>query len=418
MINKQVIRLLARRLPPVSEKRLCLITGARQVGKTTLARAAYPGLRHVNLDSVEDRAALRALPTALWGTTIGPAILDEAQKEPAVFEKVKHAYDAGTLTFSVLLGSAQILMLRRIRETLAGRVFLYELWPLTLAEIAGLASPNALPLLARLLDADAPVAEVLAAEPGVLLGGDDAARMAAFLHLGEWGGMPELLHLETADRRHWLRSYQDAYLQRDLTDLVRLADLQPFTTFQKLAALRSGGLLSYAELARDAGLKATTARNYLEYLRVSYQAFLLPPFRENLTSAVIKTPKLYWSDVGIARQLTGGPGPLTGALFETLVVAEAVKLIRTLGLDVEAFFYRTRSGMEVDVLLQTPRGILALEAKARPGWDPSDLRGLHALAASLGPRFLGGIVVTTGGAIQRSTSDPRMWCVPAHRLFG
>jgi predicted AAA+ superfamily ATPase len=415
MTNMQLNRYLAARMPPAGTRRLCLVTGARQVGKTTLARAAYPDLRYVNLDAVEDRVALREVPTARWAQEVGPAILDEAQKEPSLFEKLKHAYDARALDFTVLLGSAQILMLERVRESLAGRVFVYELWPLILGEIAG--TPG-LPLLARLLSGEGgDAAALLAAEPRLLLGEDDAPRRAAFDHAAQWGGMPELLQLDDADRRQWLRSYNDTWLQRDLADLARLRDLQPFATFQRLAALRTGGLLSYADLARDAGLSAATARNYLEYLRLSYQAFLLQPFRENATSAVVKTPKLYWSDVGVARHLAGAHGPLTGPLFETLVVSEAVKIVRTLGLEVEPLFYRTRSGLDVDLLLSTPRGIIAFEAKARPAWDPSDLRGLRPLAEALGSRFLGGIVVTSGGPLEPARDDRRFWCVPAHRLF-
>jgi predicted AAA+ superfamily ATPase len=417
LTNLQLQRLASRRLPPPTTRRLCLITGARQVGKTTLARSTYPGLRYLNLDAVEDRLGLRETPTARWAEEVGPAILDEAQKEPTLFEKVKHAYDAGAIRFSVLLGSAQILMLQRIRETLAGRAFIYELWPLTLGELAAAGGEPKPPLLARLLEDETPFSEVLGAEPRVLLGDAEAARVAALRHLGQWGGMPELLHLNDADRRQWLRSYHDTYLQRDLADLARLSDLHPFSTFQRLAALRTGGLLSYAELARDAGVSPATARNYLEYLKLSYQAFLLQPFRENLTSSVVKTPKLYWTDIGIARHLTGSSGPLSGSLFETFVIGEAIKLIRTLGLEVESFFYRTRSGMEVDGLLSSSRGVLALEAKARPGWAPSDLSGMRALADALGVRFRGGLVVTSGGALERASSDGRFWCVPAHRLF-
>jgi predicted AAA+ superfamily ATPase len=136
MTDLQIQRHLEQRLPPPDKRRLVVLTGARQVGKTTLARAAYPGLRYVNLDAIEDRAALAALPARQWGATVGDAILDEAQKEPAVFEKLKFAYDAGDVRFSALLGSAQIMLLHRVRETLAGRVFLYELWPLCLSELA------------------------------------------------------------------------------------------------------------------------------------------------------------------------------------------------------------------------------------------------------------------------------------------
>jgi len=417
MLTLQVKRHAFRRLPEPTERRLVLLTGARQVGKTTLARSRYPGLRYLNLDALENREALRAVPTAAWARQVGPAVLDEVQKEPSLFEKLKFSFDDGSLAFSVLLGSAQLLLLQRIRESLAGRVFLYELWPLTLAELAAAGEAVETPLLVRLLEAGPRAAALLRDQPARLLAEGTARRTEAAGHLASWGGMPALLPLPDRDKRDWLRSYHETYLQRDVADLARLADLGPFFRFQRLAALRTGRLLSYAELARDAGTSPGTARNYLEYLRISYQAMLLQPYVRNVTSSTVKTPKLYWTDVGIARHLQGSWGPITGELFETLVVGEAVKLQRTLGLDARASFYRTRSGLEVDLLLETSAGIVALEAKARDQAAPSDFRGLRALAAGLGPELLVGLVVTTGAAIEPAGDDPRLWVVPFTRLF-
>jgi len=133
--NIQVIRALGQRLPFPERRRLVLLTGARQTGKTTLARHRYPDLRYINLDAPENRAALRGIATPFWARDVGPAVLDEAQKEPVIFEKVKYAYDDGSLSFSVLLGSSQILLLKKIRETLAGRIAIFELWPLMMSEI-------------------------------------------------------------------------------------------------------------------------------------------------------------------------------------------------------------------------------------------------------------------------------------------
>lgn len=417
MTTLQLKRLAMDRLPAPTDRRLVVITGARQVGKTTLARSRYSELRYVNLDAIENREALRAVPTAAWARQVGPAVIDEVQKEPALFEKLKYAYDEGSLRFSVLLGSAQILLLQRVRESLAGRVFLYELWPLTVGELAAAGDPIDLPFLARLLDAGAKAPALLADQPRLLLAEDAARRIEATRHLSTWGGMPALLALADRDRREWLRSYHETYLQRDLADLARLSDLEPFFRFQRLAALRSGRLLSYAELARDAGTSPGTARNYLEYLRISYQAMLLQPYARNVTSSVVKTPKLYWSDVGIARHLQGNWGPLTGELFETMVVAEAVKLLRTLGLDAESTFYRTRSGLEVDLLLETAAGVIAIEAKARETCSPADFRGLRALAVGFKERFLAGLVVTTGAGIEPMADDPRLWGIGMARLF-
>ncbi len=410
-------RLLSQRLPSSETRRLVMVTGARQVGKTTLARATYPTLRYLNLDAFEAREALRLLPASRWAENVGRAIIDEAHKEKTVFEKLKFAYDDHRIDFSVVLGSAQILMLEGVRETLAGRVFVYELWPLTLGELASEADSLRQCLLQRILSNPTQLDEVLAQQSPILLGDDENRRLIAAEHLSKWGGMPELVRLSNEERRQWLRSYNDTYLQRDLADLVRLRDLAPFVKLQRLTALRVGGLLSFSNLARDAGTSPGTARNYLEYLRLSYQAFLLQPYRENLTSSVVKSPKIYWSDLGILRQLGGFWGPLTGELFENLAVAEAIKIIRTAAMDAEPYFYRTRSGMEVDLILRTPTGCICLEVKNRSRALPADCRGLRSLAAALNDRFLGGIVITNGGQIHRIDDSGLFWGIPFHRLF-
>jgi len=289
----QVNRWLRHLLPGLEQRGLVLLTGARQTGKTTLVRDLYAALPYFNLDAVEYREQLAAISTFAWSEMVGAAVLDEVQKEPALLDKVKFAYDEGDLDFSALLGSAQILLLKRVKESLAGRVFVYELFPLMLSELAAGASPLAEPLLGRLLTG-ARTLEILEAEPRVLLGRADDDLRRSEQHLLEWGGMPGLLALNVARRPQWLKSYESTYLERDLGDLARLDDLKPFRRFQQLAALRSGQMLSFSELARDAGMAVETARRYLEYLRLSYQAFLLQPFSENLTSQVVKTPKIFW----------------------------------------------------------------------------------------------------------------------------
>jgi len=416
-LDKQRYRWLSRRLPSQTERRLVVLTGARQTGKTTLVRHVWPQLRYVNLDAIEEREALRALRTTAWGRTVGDAILDEAQKEPSIFDKVKFAYDDEQISFTALLGSSRLFLLDRIRESLAGRAFLFELWPLMPSEIRSLAeNPPERPLLDRLIVAKTSLQSVLEAESPVCLGAEEDARQGAIEHLETWGGMPELLFLSPETRREWLRSYLQTFLERDLLDLVRLNDLQPFRTLQMLAMLRTGQLLSYSELGRDAQLATATVRRYLEYLRRSYQAFLLPPYHVNLTSTVVKSPKLYWADLGMVRQATGQWGPSTGAMFETLVISEIHKWVHTLARDTRMFFYRTRSGLEVDLLLETPRGIIGVEIKSRLA-TARDARNLITVAAALGKRWLGGLVVCRGGSIAPLVPETSIWRVPIHRLL-
>ena len=273
--KQQRFRWLAARLPPADKRRIVILTGARQTGKTTLARRLYADLRYVNLDAIEEREAVRGIRSDTWGRVVGPAVIDEAQKEPTVFDKVKLAYDEGHVSFSVLLGSSRILLLDRVRESLAGRAFVYDLWPLTASEVRSSAAETPKPpLFDRLITAPEAFADILRAEPARLLGDEATARVEALDHLASWGGMPELLSLDDADRREWLRSYQQTWLERDLGDLTRIADLLPFRTLQRLAMLRSGQLLNYAELGRDAAVSAATARRYLEYLRDIYDPVL------------------------------------------------------------------------------------------------------------------------------------------------
>ena len=250
-----------------------------------------------------------------------------------------------------------------------------------------------------------------------MLPDDDAPRRHALDHLCRFGGMPELLRLDDADRREWLRSYQQTFLERDLIDLARLHDLEPFAALQKLCMLRTGGLLSFSEFARDAKVAPTTARRYLDYLRMSYQVILLQPYACNLTSVVVKTPKVYWVDAGILRHGTKQWGDLTGAQFESVVVAEVHKWVSTAGRAVDLSFYRTRSGLEVDLLAESDGRLLGLEVKARVGADRADCRGLRALALALGDRWRGGLVVHQGTAIEELDGAAGLWGVPAHRLL-
>jgi predicted AAA+ superfamily ATPase len=405
-------RILADRLPVASQRTLVAITGPRQAGKTSLAQRTWPTLGYQSLDDPELRGYLRDLPARRWGD-LGPSVFDEAQKEPAIFDKIKLAFDRGDVDFTVLLGSAQILLMRHISETLAGRILVYELWPLMACELA-----HSSPLLARLTESERPLGEQLGDEPPEIHPDADGKARDAIETLLTWGGMPALGPLDTPVRRDWLRSYTKTYLERDLADLARLHDLQPFIKFQRLAAHRVANLLSFSELARDAGVSVGTARNYLEYLRISYQAFLLQPFAQNLTSSAVKTPKLYFTDAGVWRQITGQRGAATGALFENVVVAEIVKYLRTTGSAAQAFYYRTRSGMEVDLVLQLADDrILAAEIKNRADASPADARALRSLAAALGARFAGGLVITRGTRIARLDQNSDIWTMPAHRLL-
>ena len=412
-------RYLSRFLPESSKRSLAVLTGARQTGKTTLAKSKYPDLNYINLDAPENREILRGISTPSWAATVRDAVIDEAQKEPSVFEKVKYAFDMGTISFTVMLGSSQILLIKKVRESLAGRVALYELWPLLMSEIDTHPGRTdwAVPLLDHILGSRS-LDEVLKSIAPALIGEKEDAALRAEKHLLIWGGMPALLAIDDEEARwKWLKDYEYTYLERDLSDLARLYDLDPFTKFQRLSALRSGRLINYSELARDASISVDTARRYLEYLRLSYQVILLQPYYRNLTSSVIKTPKLYWLDLGILRRLSGRREESGGEVYETLVVSEIYKWIRTAQRNVEVYFYRTRTGLELDLLIGLEGGrYLGLEVKGRRTIVPKDIKAMKAVAESLGRAWAGGVVVYRGDEIKR-IAEPSIWAVPSRRLF-
>ena len=414
--NILVNRAISRFLPDVGRRGIVVLTGARQTGKTTLVKEKYTALRYISLDSPENREFLRKVSSESWPKSVGDAVIDEAQKEPVVFEKVKYAYDGNGIRFTVLTGSSQILLLKKIRESLAGRAIICELWPLLLSELTGSGKKLVqFPLLDSLF-VDRPISNLLGNLPEILLPAEDESLKDAEEYLLQWGGMPALLTLSEAERWRWLKDYIYTYLERDLSDLAHLTDLQPFAKFQQLSALRSGQLLNYSELARDTAIGVDTARRYLEYLRLSYQVLLLQPYYRNLTSSAIKTPKLYLLDIGILRSLSGKRGSLDGDIYETMVVAELYKWIKTAQRNVELFFYRTRTGFEVDLLLKTEYGIFGIEIKARKKLVQSDFRQLKEIAGALGSEWRGGLVIYQGDEI-RKLSEPDIWAVPSRRLF-
>jgi hypothetical protein len=417
-ILQKKYRFLETFLPSPDVRRLVIVTGARQTGKTTLAKDKYAQITYVSLDSPENREHLRTISTVSWGQSIGNAIIDEAQKEPVVFEKIKHAYDGGAISFCLILGSSQILLLKKIRESLAGRVSIFELWPLMMSELyrdAGSESTE-IPLVDSLFTRKDELDDIFEKLPEIILEEADFKLRVCEEHLMRWGGMPAILPLSDDERWKWLRDYEYTYLERDLGDLARLDDLVPFRTFQKLSALRSARLLNYSEIARDASLSVETARRYLEYLKLSYQTILLQPYHKNITSSVIKTPKLYWLDIGLLRQMSLMRTGISGEIYETMVVAEFVKWLRTTQRSVEIYFYRTRSGMELDIILQTEGGIIGVEIRARKSVSPADLKAMREVAKGLGKEWRGGLVIYLGGALKK-VGEPDIWAVPSRRLF-
>jgi predicted AAA+ superfamily ATPase len=399
--------------------RFLVLSGARQVGKTTLARSIFSDLPLLNLDSPFEREQLLRLGPEDWIQRYPKAVLDEVQKAPALLETLKAASERAPQVRYVLLGSSQILLLRGVRETLAGRSVLRELFPFTLPERLGLVAGEVPSLLIAMLKARESLRPLHETHAGWALGPRAAAGRDAWQKSLVHGDMPALLDptWSDQDRVDWLQDYQLTYLQRDLGDLARLDSLEPFVRAQRVLALRTAQTVQLAEVARAAGIAAPTARRYLRYLDLSYQTFLLEPWFRNLEKRLAKMPKLHWFDSGVRRAVVRKRGDTDGPEFETAVVAEIRKQCKAERLAVDFHHLRTADGREVDLLIEREDGFFAVECKLADRVSPSDARHLRGLEQLLDKPVLARLLVCGVSSPRRLEKDPELWAVPAPYLL-
>jgi predicted AAA+ superfamily ATPase len=416
MFIPRLLTAVLRSLAEAPIGRGLIVTGARQTGKTTLLQREFvPPYEYHSFDEVLTRESLARRPAADWMRHGADYVFDEVQKAPDFLGTVKSILDDGrSAQRAILSGSAQIQLLSAVRESLAGRVVTCELFPLTAAEIAGVARPLVLDLLASRTREDV---RTLVEEAAFLGAEATAPARASLEHITAFGGMPRIMQLETPEHRWiWLGEYCQSYLQRDLADLGRVSDLDDFVRLGRIAAQRTATSLNYSDLARDVDLSPVTAKKYLRYLDLSYQTFLLDAFRGRSGGRLLKAPRLHWVDLGVQRTLSRLREGLTGPQFESLIVGEIHKLVKTLRLDVELSYLRTKDGREVDLLTRLPNGsYLAWEAKASQRAHSMDARHLRTLSDHLDGPLLAGFVVHCGHDVE--AWDGELYAIPASALF-
>jgi len=408
----------------LAKRPVTVLTGARQTGKTTLVRdllpaAGGPAGLYFSLDDPEERLRLAADPVRRLDHGERLVILDEVQKQPGLLDAVKLLADRGDGRRFLLLGSAQILLLQQVRETLAGRAALLELWPLALVErVEGSKAPDsALDRIWR--EGEAAVRQM--GESGPPTDETRLWRGRAEDHFA-WGGYPALEPMSSEDRRIWLRDFRRTYLERDLADLGRVADLDQFALAQNLLAARTARLLSYSEVARELGVAVNTVKRYVRFLEISYQVVLLRPLLPTITARLVKSPKLYWTDPALARLLADQMGAENGAMFETAIVDELLRWSSWQPTPPSLHFFRTHAGREIDVVIHSHDRLLAIEAKAGRRAYRADARPLTEVLGTLALRGLApnawrlGLVVTRGREVEALA--PGVWAVPEWRLFG
>ena len=402
---------LPRLVSPSLEDRLrvmpaVVVTGARQSGKSTLAQDLTPGSRRfLSLDDLDVLDLARRDPDALLGGS-QPITLDEVQREPGVLHAVKRAIDRKRQRGKFLLtGSANLLLMRQVSESLAGRASYLTLWPMTRREQLGLGRGG---IWGELLDADDDDwLDLVAAQP-------DAR--ADWRALALRGGFPSpAVQLHSAhERAVWFDGYVRTYLERDLQELSAIAALPDFRRLMQAACLRVGQLLNQTELGRDVALPQPTVHRYLGLLEASYALVRLPAYAVNRTKRLIKSPKLYWGDTGVALHLSQetepGGGHMENLVLHDLLTWRDARLERA-----EILYWRTSIGEEVDFVIESRDRLLPIEVTASARPRIADAVHLRSFKSEYGNRSRAGLLLHAGDMLDWIAPD--ILAAPWWRVF-
>lgn len=390
-----------------------LLNGARQTGKSTLAQTLLvnPAYRYLTLDDTVVLAAARRDPTGFISGLGGPVILDEIQRAPELFLAIKAEVDRQRTPGRFLLtGSANVLLLPQVADSLAGRMEILSLWPLSQAEMGGDAGFNRVDWL---FDGDI---------SGRRLPPCDRTDLAERLLKG---GFPEAASRPAEARRTaWFDSYFQAILQRDVRDLAQLEQLAEIPHLLQLLAMRSGSLLNFAELSRACALPQTTLKRYFTLLETLFLVARLPSWERNPGKRLVKAPKVFLPDSGLLAHLAGWtaeglarqPG-LPGGLVETFVLSELSKHLAFSRLRLGLWHYRTQGNQEVDFVLEDRTGgLVGVEVKASASVDGKDFKGLLHLQETEPGRFRRGLVLYAGREVVPFGEG--LWAVPLSMWWG
>ena len=349
------------------------ILGPRQAGKTTLARNALKGFAYSNLESPEVRELARADPKAYLAQFRDHVIIDEIQHVPELLSYIQVLVDQEPRNGRfIVTGSHQLQIRQAITQSLAGRTAILHLLPLSIAELA-----------------------------------TAGMRFDSFADYVFRGFLPRI-HAQKQRPTIAYSNYYQTYVERDVRQLIHLKDVTIFEKLMRLLAGRVGQLLDYNSLANDVGVDAKTIRHWISILEASFLLFRLPPYFENFGKRAIKSPKIYFTDVGLLCFLLGirkpeqvARDPLLGGILENLVVMECVKALYNSGKAADVWFYRDSNGNEVDLLWQDGRKIMAAEIKAASTFSMSFLKGLERLRKIM-PNFARGTLIYTGESMELS----------------
>jgi predicted AAA+ superfamily ATPase len=388
-----------------------LIEGPRQAGKSVLARDLVGARReaaYVTLDDALTLASARENPQDFVFGLPDPVVIDEVQRAPEIFLPIKLSVDQdrrpGRFT---LTGSADVLLMPRVADTLAGRMRIVNLLPLSQGEIDGVHGR-----FIETLFAENPLPHY----EGIVSRRQIAERIVR-------GGFPEAVGLPPGPRAGWMRDYATTLLARDIRDVGTVADSSALARLLRVLAARSGTVINVSDLSRATGIARATMDRYLALFARTFAVRLVPAWAGDVGRRLVRSPKLLFVDSGLAANLAGlnterlldDPDSM-GSVLETFVGGELVKLLSASEDQIELMHHRDSRGNEVDWVLEDSRGrLVGVEVKASSSPSDRDFKGLRALAATVGPRFHRGVVLHTG-----KTAAPMgegLWALPIEVLW-
>jgi hypothetical protein len=391
-----------------------LVNGARQTGKSTLVQSTELGEQRRQYLTFDDPSILSAAkldPNGFVAGLNGPVTLDEVQHVPEIFPVIKATIDRKRESGRFLLtGSANVMLLPKLSESLAGRMEVMTLWPFSQGEMHGVREDF--------------VNTLFSPKPVIWAGKASPFRREELLETVIAGGYPLAVTRQIATRRDaWFQSYVMTMLQRDIRDLANIADVAAVPRLLAILAARVGGLLNFADLSRNVALPQTTLKRYFALLESTFLVQLLRPWTRNFGKRVIHTPKVYLNDTGLLAHMLGvivdrlkADGNMVGAMLENFVLMELRKQSSWSAAQPELFYWRTASGQEVDIVLEDRAGrIVGIEVKAAATLAAHDVRGLQALATAAGKQWLRGVVLYAGTEVIPFSAN--LHGVPISRLW-
>lgn len=406
MHPRHIAPLLAEAL---TDTPVVVLNGARQSGKSTLvqslAASLLPPRQYLTLDDAVVLNAAKSDPAGFINGLAGPVTLDEVQRAPELFLAIKAAVDRSRQAGRFLLtGSADVLLLPGIADSLAGRVEILSLWPLSCAEQADSADFNRADWL---FQGDLTALALMPCERHDLI-----ARLLA-------GGFPDAVTRSRPSRRAaWFDSYVQTILQRDVRDLAHIEQLTEIPNLLQLLAARSATLLNFAELSRSCALPQSTLKRYFALLEMLFLVVRLPSWERNASKRVVKAPKVFLPDSGLLCHFMGetpdslaAKAGLPGRVVETFVLAELLKHVAFSAQRLSLWHYRTQTNIEVDFVLENRMGQLTgIEVKASATVDGKDFKGLRHLQETEPESFMRGFVLYAGR--EMVPFGEKLWAVP------